>query len=86
MALNLNVELQEAELIYKYLLTGQYAEVAPLIDKIKAQVSAQLAAAHANGESTATVVNNAVAAAEQSPEVADAVDEAEANSDSTANE
>lgn len=79
MAIKLELEIKEAELVIAglYKLPMEVAE--PIVHKIKAQAIPQIAEQQAE-------VQNAVNKVESNPETQVKVDEAEANSDSTTNE
>lgn len=79
MAIKLELEIKEAELVIAglYKLPMEVAE--PIVHKIKAQAIPQIAEQQAE-------VHNAVNKVESNPETQVKVDEAEANSDSTTNE
>lgn len=82
--INLTHEIQEVELILKHLGQGAYAEVATLIEKIKAQAIPQVQAKANADYQKAQNANMPIDVA--APQVQDAVNQAEANSDSMANE
>ena len=79
MAIKLELELKEAELVVAglYKLPMEVAE--PIVNKIKGQAMPQIAQEQTN-------VQNAVNKVEANPETQVKVDEAQANSDSMKNE
>jgi len=79
MAIKLELEIKEAELVVAglYKLPMEFAE--PIVNKIKAQALPQIAEEQTN-------VQNAINKVESNPETQVKVDEAEANSDSMKNE
>lgn len=79
MAIKLELEIKEAELVVAglYKLPMEHAE--PIVNKIKAQAMPQIAQEQTNAQ-------NAVNKVEANPETQVKVDEAEANSDSMKNE
>lgn len=79
MAIKLELELKEAELVVAglYKLPMEVAE--PIVNKIKAQAMPQIAQEQVNAQ-------NAVNKVEANPETQAQIDEAQANSDSMKNE
>jgi len=79
MAIKLELEIKEAELVVAglYKLPMEFAE--PIVNKIKAQAMPQIAQEQTNAQ-------NEVNKVEANPETQVKVDEAEANSDSMKNE